>query len=709
MWPTNASNYLTSSFCEYRPGHYHSAIDIKTWNQEGYPIYAIDDGKIYRIRVSPFGYGKVIYLKLKDGNFAVYGHLQKFTHKIDSTIRQKQLENKKYRLSWYPKNWSVKKGEIIGYTGSTGTGTPHLHFEIRNSKEQPLNPLAFYSKVKDNTCPRLQKIALVPLSYDGTVNNSFLPQIFNLKYIKDAVYVITSPLRVSGRVGLALKGYDLADDVYNKLAFYQTTMSVESDEVFQITYDIMDFTSTSYINTEIYYHFRSKFNETFHKLYIESFNILPFYKSFTHTDGSIVVKDKPIAFTISVKDFSGNTSIISGELLPEPDDKIEINQKFYKDGWAYIKFTVKSYNFLSFSSSSDLSNWKAISYFDFLDRKFENSKHTLFIKLKIPDLQHQYLRIETQSLEGKKIQKLINLAEIDSLPAPLVYFSDKKIVLESNYIGDKFLLKTGDIISELPSLQSPQGTSQAAIPINKFITSDLEFGVNSGDSTLWLVKFDIRLIEPKVNKTVTWFDSSIVINSYANSFFDTTFIQVKVHEWDSIGIDLPAKNNIFEILPDDIALLNSVSVFIQSDSLIDSNQWGIYKKNGEQKFSFLSANYDSARNGFRFRTESFGQFIIAQDTLPPVLEIQSPDSDKHYQSNPNILFTTYDEHSSIGNEENIIITIDGQFVLPEWDPEEETVAAIIDTTLSPGKHKLLIEVRDQCGNISQKVIPFSTE
>ena len=62
LWPTNASEFMSSSFCEFRDGHYHAAIDIKTWNTEGYPCYAIEDGYIKRIRVSPFGYGKVLYL-----------------------------------------------------------------------------------------------------------------------------------------------------------------------------------------------------------------------------------------------------------------------------------------------------------------------------------------------------------------------------------------------------------------------------------------------------------------------------------------------------------------------------------------------------------------------------------------------------------------------------------------------------------------------
>lgn len=709
FWPTNASKYLTSSFCEYRPGHYHSAIDIKTWNREGYPVYAVEDGKIYRIRVSPFGYGKVIYLKLNDGNFAVYGHLQKFTSKIDDIVRKKQIENQKYRLNWYPQNMNVKKGEIIGYTGSTGTGSPHLHFEIRNQKEQPLNPLAFYSDFTDNIRPKLQKIAIIPLNVNSIINNSFLPQVFNLKYIKDGVYVIPSPLRVRGKVGLTIKGYDNADGVYNRLGFYQTRMNVNGEEVYQITYDKMDFSTTGYINTEIYYPLKKKLDEVFHKLYKEPFNILPFYRSFNGSDGSIKVLDKPVTFTISVKDFSGNTSLVKGELVPEPVEKIEINKKFINDGWVFLKFTVFSYNFLSFSSSSDLSNWRPISYFDFLERNFENSKHTLFIKLKIPESKHHFLKIETKSLNGKTIQRLVNFANIDSLQTPQIFLADKKLVIETDHIGDKFIAQTGSTMFELPSLYDSNGMSQISVPIQYFVHPDLKLGVQEGDSTLWFKEHCIKLFEPKATQSSAWYDSSIVINTFPNSFFDSTLVMVNVHESDSIEIDLPAKNKIFEILPDDIALLSRVSIFIKSDSIKDSQQWGIYQKNGKQKYSFVSANYDATQKGFLFRSSSLGSYIIAQDTLPPVLQIQSPDSSKRYKSNPKILFTTFDDHSGINHENNISISVDGKFVLPEWDPEQKIVHAIIDSDLAAGDHQLLIEIKDQCRNISRKTIPFIIE
>ncbi len=78
LWPTEASPYLTSTFAETRSAHFHAALDIKTWGQRGYEVYATRDGVVDRIAIGPRGYGKVVYLKHNDGSYSVYAHLLSF-------------------------------------------------------------------------------------------------------------------------------------------------------------------------------------------------------------------------------------------------------------------------------------------------------------------------------------------------------------------------------------------------------------------------------------------------------------------------------------------------------------------------------------------------------------------------------------------------------------------------------------------------------
>ncbi|MEJ2628323.1 MAG: M23 family metallopeptidase, partial [bacterium] len=142
LWPTDASHLITSTFCEYRPGHFHAGIDIKTWSKTGYKIFAVGDGSVIRIKTSPYNYGRVLFLKLKNDMRIVYGHLSNFSPDIETLVRDEQKRLGRYSLDIHIPDGQllVKKGDVLGYTGRSGTKAPHLHFEVRDENNQPFNP-----------------------------------------------------------------------------------------------------------------------------------------------------------------------------------------------------------------------------------------------------------------------------------------------------------------------------------------------------------------------------------------------------------------------------------------------------------------------------------------------------------------------------------------------------------------------------------------
>ena len=151
IWPTDASELLTSSFAESRSGRFHAGIDVKTWGRTGYKIFAIRDGYISRIRVSPFGYGRALYLTLDTGEIVVYGHMEKFRDDIEAYVKEQQKARNNYEIQLYPKStqFPVKQGDVLGLTGDSGVGYPHLHFEMRDASSNPINPLNRGYKVFD--------------------------------------------------------------------------------------------------------------------------------------------------------------------------------------------------------------------------------------------------------------------------------------------------------------------------------------------------------------------------------------------------------------------------------------------------------------------------------------------------------------------------------------------------------------------------------
>src|SRR5690606_4138928 len=100
--PLEIRNYLAGNFAELRSNHFHSGIDIKTNQKEGYNVYAVGDGFISRINVSPRGYGNAIYIDHPNGYTSVYGHLQKFNAVIEEYVRNYQYKNETFSVEIYP-------------------------------------------------------------------------------------------------------------------------------------------------------------------------------------------------------------------------------------------------------------------------------------------------------------------------------------------------------------------------------------------------------------------------------------------------------------------------------------------------------------------------------------------------------------------------------------------------------------------------------
>jgi len=111
--------YRTDPFTKIRKFHY--GMDFTA--PRGTPIYASGDGIVKRVDASATGYGKHIRIDHGFGYMSLYAHLYKYNIK---------------------KNQRVKRGDLIGYVGSTGRSeAPHLHYEIFKDGER-INPINFY-------------------------------------------------------------------------------------------------------------------------------------------------------------------------------------------------------------------------------------------------------------------------------------------------------------------------------------------------------------------------------------------------------------------------------------------------------------------------------------------------------------------------------------------------------------------------------------
>ena len=179
---------LSGTFGEFRPTHFHAGLDIKTQGKEGFRVSSIKTGSIRRIRVATTGYGKCLYIQHADGTTSVYAHLKKFAPKTESFIKAYQYEKETFVTQKFLQlgEITVEQGEIIGYSGNTGGSLgPHLHFEIRNTKEEtPLNPLQLGFEIPDSIRPIVQELYRYKKDINGLSSKTQLP----LERVNDSVY-----------------------------------------------------------------------------------------------------------------------------------------------------------------------------------------------------------------------------------------------------------------------------------------------------------------------------------------------------------------------------------------------------------------------------------------------------------------------------------------------------------------------------------------
>lgn len=305
LWPTEASPYLTSTFGETRSAHFHAGLDIKTWGREGYEVYATRSGKLHRIAIGPGGYGKVIYIEHNDGTFSLYAHLQRFAPRFQKIADPTRLKNFSFEIDtvFNEETIPVQKGEIVGYSGSTGVGPPHLHFELRDLQQRPFNALKTGLEVRDELPPVFSELLVEPLE-PGRFPQTKKPAGITTDSTNTKTYHFGT-LEVQGAVGMALDVYDEVSQVTNKYAAYELIMLHESDTLFhsRLDYFSYDVDEQMFIDRAAA---PGSTRKRFQRLYLKDGNTLPFY---IKAEKSHDIPFRTGQFTFIAKDYFGNTSM----------------------------------------------------------------------------------------------------------------------------------------------------------------------------------------------------------------------------------------------------------------------------------------------------------------------------------------------------------------------------------------------------------------
>ncbi len=167
---------LNGGFCEYRSNHFHAGLDLGTGGSVGRPVFAPTGGWIERVRASGAGYGRSIYLHAEDGRLLVFAHLDAYAEPLAGFVEAAQESTGQYEQDLWPASgrFRVAAGQRIGWTGESGSGGPHLHFEVRRG-DMAYHPLRSGLAIPDSFAPTLASVTLEPLDDTTYVERSAAP------------------------------------------------------------------------------------------------------------------------------------------------------------------------------------------------------------------------------------------------------------------------------------------------------------------------------------------------------------------------------------------------------------------------------------------------------------------------------------------------------------------------------------------------------
>ena len=649
LWPTNASYYMSSSFGETRSAHFHAAMDIGTWGHEGYPVFATRDGRVQRIGIGPVGYGNVIYLQHDDESISLYAHLKDFHPLIRSKVDSLRMQDYSFTFDRNMEDFQMdfQKGDLIGWSGSTGVGPPHLHFELRTPDGTPFNPLLAGIRIEDSIPPQFSEIAIEPLSALTRIDDKIGTQRFR-PVRRDGEYDFGT-ITASGEIGLAVDVFDRADGSNNVHAVYELEMQVNGDVFFHSRIDSFSYGQTRQMFIDRIYSILNQERKGFQRLYVRNGNTLPFYLDTGHS-GRLSLPPGNHQIRILASDYFGNQSAANLNLqVIEPDSNTGLQK---------LSMPLPERSLIT---TPDAINRNRPAYAS------KQSKRTTSTE-ELSDKNY----IIPKNLYWHK--NWVNSTDDQNQIDPI---TDNKASFRP-YPEELFLIR---LLGSFKKERLGYASVNRGLPLDK---SDRKKLVAEGGS--WI----LHRIEPGHPVSVYHDNMRVGIHFPAEAVYSAT----------SIGI--AGDHSAFTLFPDSEPFNQPAAVRILLDEkTADTNGIGLYQIHHRTgKPQYVSSHIDTQSNTLIAELDRGGDYILMTDSLGP--EISKPEfgqwqhNKQHY-----VTVAVVDDLSGIDHQSAIFI-VNGERGIAEYDPEKNLFRYHHPQWEPKTRNDIRVEIHDKAGNATQK-------
>jgi len=676
-WPIRASQSLSATFCEYRDGHLHAGIDIKTWGEMEVPCLAIADGHIERIAVGYNGYGRGLFLRLNDGSLAVYGHLELFTPAIEALIQAEQIKQDRHtvRLNFAPEEFKIRAGQVIAYSGTSGTEHPHLHFEIRDSLNHVINPQLFYPGIADTKAPILDEILLIPTHRDTRINNSKSPIVVDIEDID-------APISTTGTFQIAINAHDRANGTFNKYNIYRADAFINDSLVYGYRFDRVPLRLTDSIEA-VYPGSRGKRGWRFMSMFGgQGGEGLPYTTEGLHGNieasgvSMLKIRLADVHRNINTKSFIIQPRAVDGWEVEAFDEHFVITRSYPEDSYERYQFFTGEDVFIPITQT--LYRLKSTSWI--INRSMAQGG------------------VRTLGALGGKVKWIIP-PENQVVPALTHRWISKgdgyiiKLESEAPFIFPPAFRLTGNIDSFRGELfQTGSRTAESDIvPLGeRALSTQIDFLLDS--QILW--SHQLEALKPLGQG-----DSTSI---YLSQFGIT--VDVNNSSDEQIYLHVDTLSSEFDGEP-----VIGVQVGMIGDRANVSGRLNFLNENIDTTYSIFSPGKKNTWKRLRpeisadsltLNLTRAGEYFLIQDDQGPVVKPQ-----KRYRvvkRKQRLVFDISDNTGIIRYRRSALqASIDGKKIYPDYNPLRKELSFHVPKSLSTGSHTFELTVQDASGNISR--------
>ena len=710
LWPINSPKSVSSSFGEYRPGRFHLGIDFKSGGVTGKDVYALGDGYVFQVRTSPFGYGKCMYIKLDSGEMVVYGHLSGFLPEIEERLFRFRIRKESYDVAWFPNPHEirVKRGDVVAFSGDTGSGPAHLHIEIRDGANNPMNPLSFGFDVRDAIPPVIAETVIMPIEGASTIDG--LP---DSRWIGD-VSPAEAPL-LNGKFGIAADIFDRTSIARNIIAAYRVVVELDSTVVFTKTYDKIPYSTDLYGAFDYMPGSRFDGRGIVTALYRQDGNGLPIYSGTGVIDTAAFAPNSTHTVTIRAFDYAGNTAVKS---FPVRFGHAPILTKCLCDEAGTLQIEGRGFD----APIDRIEIRNAATPAADAERTIEVGKDICSVTVEFGD---------PDGLPKNIV--LVDANGLTSRPASITWTSrrgngspDASIAIEPEFRHDVLIVNAesdrdlgslptvrmvsvGGVIEETGMIPAGENRWVTALSYPGTGSQKVKIAVDARDSAgnQFVAEDSLSFMytDPSVDYTLCSDDSLFVVTIPSGSLYRHAAVRI-----DTVGIS--GRNGLFPVAggyrvhAGDYPVKGAFRISLDCGK-VPPEKAALYAGSGSN-WRFVSA----ARNGSVFTGICYPESALAVliDTLPPYVSPSSPRPNATIgDRNPLINVRLEDSGSGIAGSDSIVMTIDGIPIYGEYDYQAKKVSYRLRNPLESGRHTVTVAVTDRVGNTRTKEWRFTVK